>query len=67
MLHAAHSVRKQGDKTDDVIKAEVDAQDVRLAKARARVEELRATLLGPKEKVRVAESSASLPMPGDGA
>ena len=59
-------MRKAGDKTDEAILAEVDAQDARLAKARSRVEELRATLWGPKEKVRVAESSAALPQ-ADGA
>jgi hypothetical protein len=67
VLNAAHAVRAKGDKTDEAIKAEVDAQDARLAKARTRVEELRATLWGPKDKVRIAESSASLPMAGDGA
>jgi len=61
VLNAAHAVRKAGDKTDEAIKAEVEAQDARLGKARTRVEELRATLWGPKEKVRVAESSAALP------
>ena len=64
VLNAAHAVRTKGDKTDDAILAEVDAQDARLAKARTRVEELRATLWGPKDKVRVAESSAALPASG---
>jgi GTP-binding protein EngB required for normal cell division len=71
VLNTAHAVRAKGDKSDEVIKAEVEAQDARLLKARSRVEELRAMLWGPKdapnERVRVAESSASLPMPGDGA
>jgi len=64
VLNAAHAVRAKGDKTDEVILAEVDAQDARLAKARTRVEELRATLWGGShlgDKVRVAESSAALP------
>lgn len=64
VLNAAHAVRAKGDKTDEVILAEVDAQDARLAKARTRVEELRATLWGATQfgdKVRVAESSAALP------
>ena len=47
VLNAAHAVRAKGDKTDEAILAEVDAQDARLAKARTRVEELRATLWGP--------------------
>jgi small GTP-binding protein len=67
VLNAAHAVRTKGDQTDEAIKAEVEAQDARLAKARSRVEELRATLWGPKEKVRVAEANVALPMPGDGA
>ena len=61
VLNTAHAVRAKGDKTDEAILAEVDAQDARLAKARTRVEDLRATLWGPKDKVRVAESSAALP------
>jgi predicted GTPase len=61
VLNTAHAVRAKGDKTDEAILAEVEAQDARLSKARTRVEELRATLWGPKEKVRVAESSAALP------
>ncbi len=66
VLNAAHAVRAKGDKTDEVILAEVDAQDARLAKARTRVEELRATLWGTHlgDKVRVAESSAALPASG---
>ncbi len=64
VLNTAHAVRAKGDKTDEVILAEVDAQDARLAKARTRVEELRAMLWGPKDKVRVAESSAALPASG---
>ncbi len=67
VLNAAHAARAKGDKTDEVIKAEVEAQDARLVKARARVEELRSSLWGPKDKVRISESNASLPMPGDGA
>jgi small GTP-binding protein len=58
VLNTAHAVRAKGDKTDEAILAEVDAQDARLAKARTRVEDLRATLWGPKEKVRVAEAPA---------
>ena len=67
VLSAAHAVRAKGDTSDEVIKAEVEAQEVRLGKARSRVEELRGSLWGPKVNVRVAESSAQLPMPGDGA
>ena len=61
VLNAAHAVRAKGDKTDEVILAEVDAQDARLAKARTRVEELRATLWGPKE--RCASPSRAPPSP----
>jgi predicted GTPase len=67
VLNAALAVRAKGDQTDEAILAEVNGQDARLAKAKSRVEELRATLWGPKDKVRVADSSVSLPMPGDGA
>ncbi|HSO34697.1 MAG TPA: dynamin family protein [Labilithrix sp.] len=64
VLNAAHAVRKKGDQTDEAILAEVNAQDARLAKAKTRVEELRATLWGPKDKVRVADAAVSV---GEGA
>ena len=64
VLNAAHAVRTKGDQTDEAILAEVNAQDARLAKAKTRVEELRATLWGPKDKVRVADAAVPL---GEGA
>ena len=64
VLNAALAVRTKGDQTDEAILAEVNAQDARLAKAKTRVEELRATLWGPKDKVRVADSTVSV---GDAA
>ena len=59
VLSAAHVVRTKGDQTDEAILAEVNAQDARLAKAKTRIEEMRATLWGPKDKVRVADSTVS--------
>ncbi len=59
VLSAAHVVRTKGDHTDEAILAEVNAQDARLAKAKTRIEEMRATLWGPKDKVRVADSTVS--------
>ena len=64
VLNAAHAVRAKGDKDDATIQAEVEAQDARLGKAKTRIEELRALLWGPKDKVRVADSSAALPAGG---
>ena len=60
VLNAAHAVRTKGDQTDEAILAEVNAQDARLAKAKSRVEELRSTLWGPKDKVRVADAAVSV-------
>lgn len=65
VLNAARDVRTKGDKDEATMKADVEAQEARLVKARARVEELRATLWGPKVNVRVADSSAALPQAGD--
>ncbi len=64
VLNAALAVRTKGDQTDEAILAEVNAQDARLAKAKTRVEELRATLWGPKDKVRVSDAAVSV---GDSA
>jgi GTP-binding protein EngB required for normal cell division len=61
VLNTARDVRVKGDKDDATIKAEVEAQDARLAAAKGRVEELRALLWGPKVNVRVAAVPAAQP------
>src|SRR5690606_21162919 len=55
VLNAARDARAKGDRDEAAAKAEVEAQEQRLEKARARVEELRSTLWAPKDRVRVAE------------
>jgi small GTP-binding protein len=57
VLNATRDARKAGAHDEATAKAEVDAQDARLAKARTRVEELRTSLWAPKDKVRVAEAA----------
>ncbi|MDB4941397.1 MAG: Dynamin [Labilithrix sp.] len=59
VLNAARDVRRKGDQTDEAILGEVNAQDARLEKAKTRIEELRATLWAPKDKVRVADASVA--------
>lgn len=62
VLNAAKDARTKGEKDETTAKAEVEEQDARLTKARARIEELRASLWTPKEsKVRVADSQVELP------
>jgi len=63
VLNATRDARAKGEQDEAAAKAEVDAWEERLAKARARVEELRGHLWTPKDaaKLRVAESGASLP------
>jgi small GTP-binding protein len=64
VLNATRDARAKGAQDEAAAKAEVDAQEVRLSKAKTRVEELRAALWQPKggdAKVRVADSQAELP------
>jgi small GTP-binding protein len=64
VLNATRDARAKGEKDEAQAKAEVDAQEVRLSKAKTRVEELRAALWQPKtgdQKVRIADSQAELP------
>ncbi len=61
ILNATRDARAKGAQDEAAAKAEVDAWETTLAGARGRVEELRANLWAPKDKLRVAESSASLP------
>ena len=60
VLNGSREARAKADHDEAKAKEEVEAQDQRLAKAKSRVEELRATLWAAKQ-VRVAESAASLP------
>lgn len=66
VLNGSREARAKADHDEAKAKEEVEAQDARLAKARTRVEELRATLWAPKQ-VRVAESAVALPASGEGA
>ncbi len=59
VLTAAHAARATGDRAAESILADVDAIDARLAKGKARIEELREKLWGAS-KIRVAEPSPRL-------
>lgn len=59
VLHATRDARAQGASSEATAAAEIDAQESRLGTARARIEELRAALGSPAERVRVAEAAAS--------
>lgn len=62
VLNATRDARAKGEQDEAAAKAEVDAWEAKLARARARVEELRGNLWSPRNQVRVAEASAaSLP------
>jgi predicted signal transduction protein with EAL and GGDEF domain len=58
VLSAAQTARLAGAQDESSVRQEVDAQASRLMKASARVEDLRAALWVPTEKVRVASSEA---------
>lgn len=62
VLSAAHAARAKGDQVAEAVAEEVHAQDARLAKAKARIEELRSALWGAG-KVRVAASTDARPLP----
>ena len=61
ILNATRDARAKGAQDEAEAKAEVDAWEQKLSGARGRVEELRANLWAPKDKLRVAESATNLP------
>lgn len=68
VLNAARDARTSGGADEAAAKADVDAQDGRLGKARARIEELRKSLWSPRDRVRVAEGAeGASALIGDGA
>jgi len=60
VLNGSRAARAMADHDEAKAKLEVEEQEARLGKARARVEDLRATLWAPRQ-VRVADSAVSLP------
>lgn len=56
VLNSAKDARAAADHDEAKAKAEVDAQETKLAGAKKRVEDLRATLWAPKDKVRIDSS-----------
>jgi len=58
VLNATKDARAKTGHDETAAKAEVEAQEKRLDSAKKRVEDLRAALWAPKDKVRVAEPSA---------
>ncbi len=60
VLNASRDARAKADHDEAKAKAEVDAQDERLEKARKRVSDLRAQIWSPKDKVRIADSQTEL-------
>jgi len=66
VLNGSRDARAKADHDEAKAREEVEAQDQRLAKAKGRIDELRSTLWQPKQ-IRVADSAASMPLPGDGA
>src|SRR4029077_6259572 len=53
VLHATQAARALGNQDEETSKREVEEQAERLAKARTHVEELRAALWVPKDKIRI--------------
>lgn len=60
VLNASREARSSGAKDEAAAKAEVEAQDARLGKARTRIEQLRGSLWSPKDKLRIAESNGAV-------
>ncbi len=60
VLNASRDARAKADHDEAKAKAEVQAQDERLEKAKKRVTDLRAQIWSPKDKVRVADSQTEL-------
>jgi ribosome biogenesis GTPase A len=67
VLNATRAAREGGQHDDEAAKREVEEQVGALGKAVGRVEELRAALWAPKDKVRIAEDKVVTAQPGDGA
>jgi hypothetical protein len=63
VLNATRDARRAGDKDEATTKADVDAAEQRLGKARGRVEDLRSALWAPKDKVRVADGAPPVSSP----
>jgi small GTP-binding protein len=66
VLRATQEARHAGSKDDSVAHQEVDDQAARLQKATSRIEDMRAALWAPKDKVRIADADPSpelAPMP----
>ncbi len=57
VLNSTRDARAKGEKDEAAVRSDVEAQDLRLQKARGRVEALRGDLWMPKEKLRIAEDS----------
>ena len=60
VLNASRDARAKADHDEAKAKAEVEAQDERLERAKKRVTDLRAQIWSPKDKVRVADSQTEL-------
>lgn len=58
VLNATRDARAKGEKDEAGARAEVEQQEQRLGAARTRIEELRATLWAPRDRLRVADDSA---------
>lgn len=55
VLNATKEAREKGGKDEAQMKAELDELETSLGKTKTRIEELRAALWAPKEKVRIAD------------
>jgi hypothetical protein len=65
VLHATVAARAAGDQDDESARREVEEQEGRLGRARTHVEELRAALWVPKDRIRI-EAGTAISTPGDG-
>jgi small GTP-binding protein len=63
VLHQAQTTRAGGTQDETEARREVEEQATRLQRASARVEDLRAALWVPKERVRVASDGDAPPLP----
>ena len=67
VLHATQAARALGDRDEEAVKREVEEQAARLTKAQTQIEEMRAALWVPKDKIRIGVDPSSTAIPGDGA
>lgn len=58
VLNATKDAREKGGKDEAEMKADLDTLEATLGKTKSRIEELRAALWAPKEKVRIADGGA---------